>query len=82
MQLESLWIRKNYGDTALRAGIEFSGRHGKVELNLPEDTTKRLLAVVADLVVEAGQQVARDLTAETIEAAPTAPALASPDDPT
>lgn len=79
MQLESLWIRRQYGKTALDASIEFSGQNGKIHLVLPPDTTQRLLAVVADLVVEASRDVASNLTAEVIEAATTTPAIPSPD---
>ena len=72
MKLESLNIyrpRPWEGPNAGYSGtIKFTGESGSVELKLGKDTSDKLLAVVADLVVEAGKSVARDLTAETINA--------------
>jgi len=73
MKLESLHINGPRSWDPPGAGcsgtIKFTTDSGAVELKLGRDTSDRLLAVVADLVVEAGKAVARDLTSETITAA-------------
>ena len=70
MRLESLSITRGYfGDKPLRAQIKFKGENGSTELDLDESATQRVLAVVADLVVEAGKECAARLTREVIEQA-------------
>ena len=70
MKLDCLEIRGPRSwdpkDAGYRGTIKFTGESGSVELKLGKDISEKLLAVVADLVVEAGKSVARDLTAETI----------------
>ena len=72
MKLDCLEIRGPRSwdpqDAGYRGTIKFTGESGSVELKLGKDISEKLLAVVADLVVEAGKSVARDLTAETINA--------------
>jgi hypothetical protein len=78
MKLEELNIRAprswDAPDTGYRGTIKFTSSSGAVELKLTNDVSLRLLAVVADLVVESSRTIARDLTSETITAA--GPAIA------
>ena len=55
-----------------RATIEVEGRSGKVELNLTEELSKRVVAVIADEVAAAGRATAEAMVAEamTITALP------------
>ena len=73
MKLASLVIRAPHSwedkDVGYHGEIKFTSQSGEVTLKLGNDTSNRLLAVVADLVVEAGKSVAIELTAETITAA-------------
>ena len=60
------WERQDVG---YRGTIRFRSESGAIELKLNNDVSQRLLAVVADLVVESSRTLARDLTSETITAA-------------
>lgn len=51
---------------SLRGKITFKGNAGAVELNLDEELSQRLLAVVAEEVAAAGREVAHNLTAEIV----------------
>ena len=66
MKLQSLWIH-NIGNDALRASVEFKSAYGKVELNLPPDTSARVLALVADLIVESAKETALVMTKDVLE---------------
>ena len=73
MQLESLRIErmawgKNEG--MLEGYIVFKNRNGEVKLFLNDEVSSRLLAIVADGVVESSKQIANDLTTAVITAAP------------
>lgn len=73
MQLESLRIErmawgKNEG--MLEGCIVFKNRNGEVKLFLNDEVSSRLLAIVADGVVESSKQIANDLTTAVITAAP------------
>lgn len=65
------WLDKS--DGPLVGVVRFSGKHGEVSINLSEAAAKRILAVVADGIVEASQEVAKELTADVLNQ--TAPAL-------
>jgi hypothetical protein len=68
MILKALHVYPQYGSTDYRATIEFQGDHGKVELRLEADISKRLLEVCADLVAEAGEATALKIR-ESVQAA-------------
>jgi hypothetical protein len=44
--------------------------HGKVALTLNHETSVRILAVLADQMVESSKEIAKELTAEIIESQP------------
>lgn len=47
--------------------VKFKGEYGSVTLNLSDEVSRRMLAVVADQVVSTSRQVASDLTREAIK---------------
>jgi hypothetical protein len=55
----------------LKATIEVEGQHGKVELNLSPDMSKRVVDIIADEIAAAGRATAEALTAQCLEASPT-----------
>lgn len=59
----------------LRATIEIHGDHGKTELNLPPETSEKIIALIADEVADAGRETARLLTAKALEMKPAAKQL-------
>ena len=56
----------------LRATIEIHGAHGKTELNLPPETSDKIIALIAEEVADAGRETARLLTAKALEIKPAA----------
>lgn len=54
----------------LRATVEVYGEHGKVELNLGEEASDRIVALIADEIADAGRRTAELLTAKALEAQP------------
>lgn len=77
MILKSLSIRRRfvgYGDepspeTLFEGSVEFEGRYGSVSCNLNGDTSRAVLAVVADSLVESSKDLADNLTAEIFNGA-------------
>ena len=67
MKLQRLHIYKNHGDDHFRAHIEFTGSHGRVELNLDERLSDKIVAVCADEIVASSKEVAEAMTANFIE---------------
>lgn len=61
----------------LRAVIEVHGQNGKVELNLSEDLSSRVVSLIAEEVAAAGRATAEAMTAEVF----TATALPEPANP-
>ena len=55
----------------LKATIEVEGQHGKVELNLSADLSKRVVEIIADEIAAAGRATAEALTASCLNATPT-----------
>lgn len=53
--------------------IEFAGSNGEVKINLSSDLSQKVLAVVAEAMVESTRQVAHDLTAEILAGVPALP---------
>tara|TARA_R110000868_G_scaffold148418_3_gene370368 strand:- start:950 stop:1189 length:240 start_codon:yes stop_codon:yes gene_type:complete len=68
MVLESLSINRRQtweaGFGAYRGQIKFVNERGSVELTLDDETSRKLLAVVADATVESAKNIATNLTAE------------------
>ncbi len=64
----------NYGKAdpkkPFNATIELHGQHGKVELNLSQDMSQRIVAILADEIAAAGKATAEALTSNFLEAAP------------
>ena len=69
MKLKRLSLyEQGYGDDRCLSGkMEIHGVHGDVSLNLDEAHCNRVLALVADMMVEETQRIARELTVECIE---------------
>lgn len=72
MKLSGLTIRKNYYDSSNQtmAGeivIEVGDTHSEVKLILKQEQIQKILAVVADAVVESAKEVAQELTVRIIE---------------
>jgi hypothetical protein len=59
-----------------RTTIEVLGNHGKIELELSPDMSRRIVDIVADEVAAAGRATAEAMTAECI----TCSALPAPED--
>ena len=73
MQLESLQInRMGWGknEGMLEGHIVFKNRNGEVKLLLNDEVSNRLLAIVAEGVVESSKMIANDLPAAVITANP------------
>lgn len=77
MIIKSISIRKNSyysyttrpkADDPFLAHIEVESPFGEVKLNIDADRTKQIVALIADLVAEAGRQTAEAMTAEVINA--------------
>lgn len=74
MIIKSISIRRagyySYGkakaDDPFVAQIEVESPHGEVKLNIEADRTQRIVALIADLIAEAGKQTAAAMTAEVI----------------
>ena len=77
MIVKSISIRRasyyGYGrakpDDPFVAQIEVESPHGDVKLNIDAERTKAVVALVADLIAEAGRQTAKAMTAEVINGA-------------
>jgi len=68
------YSRNSEADAAkpFRATVEVMGVHGKIELLLNADMSKRIVEVVADEVAAAGRATAEAMTAEVLTALPAA----------
>lgn len=75
MIIKSISIRKQSyygygkrptGDEPYLAQIEVESPHGEIKLNIDADRTKAVIALIADMIAEAGRQTANAMTAEVI----------------
>lgn len=74
MIIKSINIRKasyySYGkpknDEPFLAQIEVESPFGEIKLNIDAERTKAIVALIADMIAEAGQQTAAAMTAEVI----------------
>ena len=64
------WERKDKGAEPFLAQIEVESPYGEVRLNIDADRTKAIVALIADLIAEAGKQTAEAMTAEVINGTP------------
>ncbi len=72
MIIKSISIRRQgwyqYGktkpDEPFLAQIEVESPHGEVKLNIDADRTKAIVALIADMIADAGKQTAEAMTAE------------------
>lgn len=56
----------------LRAVVEIIGAQGKTELNLPPETSAKIIALIADELAASARAVAENMTAQFVQAvAPT-----------
>lgn len=55
----------------LRATVQVEGPMGKTEINLPPETSDRIVALIADELAEQARKVAEAMTAQFIEAGTT-----------
>lgn len=71
----NLWRAESYMPNAgkLMGEITFESPAGKVSMVLPEEHCARILALVADGLVASSREVAEELTAQIISAAPALP---------
>jgi hypothetical protein len=72
MILQQLTISQVYKykkDEPLRykGAIKYAGDYGEVSVTLNDETSRRVLAVIADQLVETSREIAQDLTAEIID---------------
>jgi hypothetical protein len=63
-------------NSPLRCTVEFAGSAGKIEIDIGEETTAAVLAVVADQIVAAAAMRAADMKAAFVEGAAQAQAKA------
>lgn len=79
MILDELRISKRHSwennPMEYRGVIKYEGERGTIEINLNHATSMRLLAVVADSMVESSKELANNLTRDVIDSVPTLPAL-------
>lgn len=72
MILEQLTIRRNESyetnPGSYRGEIKFKNQYGEIKLHLNEETSKKILAVVAEQMVISSRELATNLTANCIEA--------------
>lgn len=82
MNVRSINIRRDgdlygYGKVdptkPFRSTIEVEGQHGKVELNLSADLSRRIVEIIADEVAAAGRATAEAMTAEVFTVAALSP---------
>jgi len=73
MQLDKIYItRSDYGQNKgrLSGRIGFKGACGNIELTLNESLSQKIVAICADEMVAASKDIAANMTAEIINAAP------------
>jgi hypothetical protein len=75
MIIKSISIRKQgyygygkrpTGDEPYLAHIEVESPHGEVKLNIDAERTKAVVALIADMIAEAGRETANAMTAEVV----------------
>lgn len=71
MKLETLHIRRQYGEDTYRATVKFSNNSGETELNLSEELTAGVLHVVGEALERAAHDVAISMLGSVRESLPT-----------
>jgi hypothetical protein len=67
MRVNAIRIDKNYGKEGYRCVVAIDAEFQKVELMLDEVRTQQVIDVVADLIVEAGKELAANLTKQALD---------------
>ncbi len=67
MQLQRVWLNYREHSKTFSGSAEFSGTHGKIELNLSDAMARRVLALVAEELVECSKETARMMTGEILD---------------
>jgi hypothetical protein len=75
MILERLSITKKYSykktePLTYEGAIKYANERGEISITLNDETSRKVLAVIADQLVETSKQVAKNLTADVITANP------------
>lgn len=67
MKLISLHIHNGYNsDDTYRGSVSFTSSHGKVELVLDQEMSEKVVAVVAEQIVESAKTVAEAMNASFV----------------
>lgn len=67
MRIESISITKSYTGGGYDCRVAIDGEFGAVTLKLDDEHTQGVIAVVAELIVGAGKQVAENLTKAALD---------------
>ncbi len=67
MMLETIYIARHYSGTHYTASANFKGEHGEVKLDLDNELSQRVLAVLADEIIKASKATAEAMTSKLIE---------------
>ena len=77
MMLDTLYLsRDTFGQNKgrLTGRVKFTNGAGEIQLNLAPDTAEKILAIVADALVDAARETAQAMTAQIINATAALPA--------
>lgn len=77
MMLDTLYLsRDTFGPNKgrLTGRVKFTNGAGEIQLNLAPDTSEKILAIVADALVDAARETAQAMTAQIINATAALPA--------
>jgi len=66
VKLNSLSVYKSY-DNTVYGSMTVEGEVGEVRLNLNHEQCQRIIAVVADTLVESAKELSQNLLAQTID---------------
>lgn len=66
--IESIYINRGYaGNRSLEGKIKFSNQRGEVSVNLDAAKVAKIVAVLADLLVETAQDTAQLMVSDVLE---------------
>lgn len=66
MRIDSLQIRRRYNG-GYKCTVTIDGEFGAVTLNLDDKHTQRIVACVADLIVDSAKEVAETLSKQALD---------------
>jgi hypothetical protein len=67
MILNKLWLHRSSFNNEIKGNAEFVGENGKIEINLNEEQSRRILIAVGDALIETATETANMLKIEVIE---------------